>query len=211
MIPTRIGQKLQGGTFTGFNRIRNSVYGIIVAPKITDDELELKLFDTTTSNTSSVIDGVTNTNAMNNTKHPAARYFKNLVVNGFKDWYIPSKNELELCYRYLKPNSSYNQDYVKNTYGGNLSLPNGTNLSSIPQGEPYTKTSPTQTIVTRYRYSYGEKFIGRYWTSTESSTNPEGSLIQGFLNGYQCWFNKTDVNKVKGVRRVLVAQKQEQY
>ena len=36
MIPTRVGQKSEGGYFTGVIRVGNSAYAIIVSPKHTE-------------------------------------------------------------------------------------------------------------------------------------------------------------------------------
>ena len=200
MIPTRIGQVIHGGTFAGFNRIRNSVYGIIVAPKSTEVDLQNKLSRRSTPGTQSTVDGLANTTAMDDSTHPAARYCKNLVVDGIVDWYLPSKNELELCYRNLKPTCYI--DYK--------SLANGTNLSSVPVGIPYTETVPKQTIVTQYRFKSSEAFNSWYWTSTESSSGTTNSL-QNFSDGNQFWVTKTYTSKVRGVRRELIAQKQEKH
>ena len=201
MIPPRIGQQCAGGTFTGLNRISDYIYSIIVAPKSTEVELTYKTSRVKTPNTQSTFDGWANTTAMNDVDHPAAHYTKNLVVDGIVDWYLPSKNELELCYRNLKPTCYI--DYE--------SLANGTNLSSVPVGIPYTETVPKQTIVTQYRYKSSEAFNSWYWTSTESSSSTTASLVQGFSNGAQGWNGKTNTCKVRGVRRELIAQKQEKH
>ena len=211
MIPTRIGQVLRGGTFTGFNRVRNSVYSIIVAPKSTEAVLAQKPLASASTCTQSSIDGFSNTAAMNDVTHPAAYYCKNLNVDGIAEWHLPSKNELELCYRYLKPTRHTNYEYPKNYLSGNLSPANGTNLSSVPVGIPYTKTSPAQTIVTQFLFKSRETFNSWYWTSTESSSLTTLSLIQVFSSGNQVWGNKTFTYKVRGVRGVLIAQKQEKH
>ena len=85
MIPARIGQQCAGGTFTGFNRIRNSVYGIITYPKSSGVKLKQKTSESETPNTQSTIDGLANTDLMNNAEHPVAHYCKNLIVDGFND------------------------------------------------------------------------------------------------------------------------------
>ena len=206
MIPTRIGQECHGGTFTGFNRIGNTVYGVIVAHKSTEVELKQKNSNTPTPNTQSTVDGFSNTNAMNDRVHPAAYYCKNLSINGCNDWYLPSKNELELCYRHLKPTAQPNITYRKNTCTGNLSTANGENLFSIPKGMPYTKTSPAQTIVTQWISTDCRSVDDWCWTSTESSTYTYTSLSQDFSNGYQRWNNKTNVSRLRGIRRVLILQ-----
>lgn len=206
MVPTRIGQEINCGTFTGFNRIGDCVYGIIVAPKSTEVELELKTSDTPSNNTRSTVDGLTNTNAMNDSDHPAAFYCKALTVNGFNNWYLPSKNELELSYRYLKPSCDENYTYTINWFKCKMLSVNGTNLSSIPAGIPYTKTSPTQTIVTNFSVESKDAFADRYyWASTESSTNTTNSLGPSYFDGPQYGENKIITEMARCVCRVLVA------
>ena len=210
MIPTRIGQVLRGGTFTGFNRVRDTVYSIIVAPKSTEMSLTQKTTMTATPCAHSTIDGVANTNAMNDVTHPAAFYCKSLTVNEFADWYLPSKNELELCYRNLKPSNQLNYVYESGQLNGNLKLANGTNTNAIPVGMPYTTNSPMQTIVVDFiRSSICAFDDDWFWTSTECSSNTTSSLIQLFSSGGQYWYYKTTTAKVRGVRRELAAQIQE--
>lgn len=207
MIPTRIGQVIHGGTFAGFNRIRNSVYGIIVAPKSTEVDLQNKLSRRSTPGTQSTVDGLANTTAMDDSTHPAARYCKNLVVDGLNNWHLPSKNELELAYRYLKPLTEENYTFLNNNWAeGNSPVVTGKNLSSIPIGMPYTEMSPKQTIVTDYINGSKSAFTNQYyWSSTEHSTVPNELLIQSFLNGDQLWYIATVGYTVRCVRRELVA------
>ena len=209
MIPTRIGQVLSGGTFTGFNRICNQVYAIVVAPKCTETVLKLKTSCSTTFGTQSTVDGLANTLAMNDNEHPAALYCKNLTVNGFSNWYLPSRNESELCYRYLKPTDEHNSIIQRNEYGGNLPESSGTNLSSVPLGHVYTKTSPAQTIVIQYMCNNREEFNDWNWTSTEYSADTTDSLVQFFSDGDQDWYGKFYTLKVRAVRRELIACLQE--
>ena len=205
MIPTRIGQKFNGVYLAGINRIKNCAYLILVAPKSTEDSIPFKTHWGSAPGTQLVNDGWTNTNAMNDSAHPAAQYCRSLTVSGHTDLYLPSRDELELCYRVFKPTGQSNTTYTAGTYTGNLSLANGTNLNSIPTGAAYTKTDPAQTIVTAFRLGNVEAFdTDWYWTSTASSSSTIGSLIQHFSNGGQDWVNKTLVNRVRGVRRVLI-------
>ena len=205
MIPTRIGQKFEGGYFAGINRIGVCAYAILVAPKSTEQKRLQWETHRSTSSTHLVNDGWSNTNAMNDADHPAAHYCRSLNVGGHTDLYLPSRDELELCYRNLKPAARNNATYTAGTFIANLSLANGTNLNSIPTSVAYTNTKPAQTIVTAFRLGNVEAFdTDWYWTSTASSSSTIGSLIQHFSNGYQHWFNKTDVTKVRGVRRVPI-------
>ena len=212
MILTRIGQKFEGGYFAGVIRVRDCAYLILVAPKSTECSIHFKTHLECTLVTHLVNNGWLNTKLLNDSEHPAAHYCSNLNVGGHTDWYLPSLNELELCYRNLKPLDRSNITCPAGSYTGNLGLANGTNLDSIPTGAAYTETNPTQTIVTAFWTSGIEAFdTDWYWTSTASSSSTIGSLIQHFSNGYQNWFNKTDVTKVRGVRRVPILLNDEKH
>ena len=207
MIPTRIGQKDEGGYLAGINRIGNCAYLILVAPKSTEHkQLQCKTRLSSTPDTQLVNDGWANTNTMNDSAHPAAQYCRSLTVGGHTDLYLPSCDELELCYRVFKPTDWNNVTYPAGTMSGNLRLENGTNLNSIPTGAAYTETNPEQTIVTAFRAGSVEAFetSDYYWTSTEFSDYTSFSLIQDFSNGTQTRFNKTNVLRVRGIRRVPI-------
>ena len=205
MTPTRIGQKIEGGYFTGFNRIQNCVYAILVAPKSTEHtHLRFKTHNNSTHSILSVNDGLTNTLSMDDTTHPAAQYCRSLNVCGHTDYYLPSRDELELCYRNLKPTECCNTTLPAGTRRGNLRSATGTNPNSIPTGAAYTATNPAQTTVTPFRYGGAEAFEYWYWTSTESSSYTNYSLIQNFSDGDQLWSYKTHVVRVRPVRRVSI-------
>ena len=205
MIPTRIGQTFEGGYLAGVIRVRDSAYLVLVAPKSTEDSVQFKTTYSSTSGTRRVNDGWANTNAMNDVEHPAAQYCRSLTVGRHTDLYLPSRDELELCYRVFKPTNQVNLTYPAGTFDGNLRLANGTNLNSIPTGSAYTEINPARTIVTAFQTGSVEAFAADwYWTSTESSSYTNSSLVQHFSNGYQLWNSKTGVHRVRGVRRVLI-------
>ena len=208
MIPTRIGQKFEGGYFAGINQIEDCVYAVLVALKSTECRNQFKTRRSKTPGIQIGNDGWSNTNAMNNNDHPAAHYCRSLNVGGHADWYLPSRDELELCYRNLKPTDRDNATYTAGRFPGNLSLANGANRSSIPTGSAYTETNPEQTIVTAFWTGSEAAFDENwYWTSTEFSSSTNYSLNQDFFNGNQAWVNKTVVGRVRGVRRVLILTK----
>lgn len=209
MIPTRIGQKVEGGFFTGINRIGKIAYAIIVDPKSLQAQLEIKTAFNATPNTQSINDGWANTTNMDNINHPAARYCRTLTAGGYTDRYLPGRNELELCYRYLKPTANSNAVYSAKTFAGNLGLANGTNPTSIPTGRAYTATSPSQTIVTAFCSGSADAFeVGDYWSSTEFSTSKISSLVHHFSDGRLYLDSKTSVNRVRAVRRVEICSEE---
>ena len=205
MIPTRIGQQFEGGYFTGINRIEQTAYAIIVEPKRLQAKLAIKTSDSQSTGAQSVNNGWANTAAMNNADHPAAQYCRSLTVGSFTDWYLPSRDELELCYRYLKPTTDNNFSCADGDYLGNLGLANGTNLNSVPVGAAYTDDNPSQTIVTAFCIGGVAAFnTDWYWTSTEYSTTTYRSLFYDFSDGCQDWNGKTFVSRVRAVRRVVL-------
>ena len=206
MIPTRIGQKFEGGYFAGVIRVKDSAYLVLASPKSTERRIPFKTTYSSTSGIQSVNDGWANTNAMNDVDHPAAQYCRSLNVGGHADLYLPSRDELELCYRVFKPTDCSNVTYTAGTFIGNLRLSTGTNLNSIPTGVAYTATNPTQTIVTAFQTGSAEAFetSNYYWSSTEFSEYTSFSLIQNFSDGDQTWFDKTNVLRVRSVRRVPI-------
>lgn len=212
MIPTRIGQICNGGTFAGFNRVCNRAYAIVFAHErkaMGSDGFNYKTNRTATLGSQSTVDGASNTAAMDSAKHPAAAYCKNLTANGFTDWHLPSLNELELWYRNLKPSADKNNTTSEHYRKGNLALANGENLSSIPVGMPYTDSVPTKTIVTRYINNNLDKYSCWHWSSTEYSPDSRYAVCQNFLDGKQYPILKNDPLNVWAVRRVLIAQTQE--
>ena len=206
MIPTRIGQRSPGGYFAGINRIGTNCYAVIVSPKWTESDQSWKTNHELTPNTRSVNDGISNTIAMNPSNHPSAKYCLGLVVDGCNDFYLPALNELEVCYRNLKPGTSTNAVFSRSVFGEQMHDYSGTNLSSVPSGSAYTLTNPSQTVVTAFCSGNNESFSTTvYWTSTESSTYTNGSLFQNFSDGSQVWSYKSSVFRVRGIRRILLS------
>ena len=149
--------------------------------------------NTSTSGTSSVIDGPTNSANMNNATHPAAQFCEGLTIGGFSDWYMPAKNELEVCYYNLKPTTTSNN------------TSSGTNTNAVPsRGSNYTSGTPAQTSATDFKSGGTEAFAaGYYWSSTGNSASY--AWLQFFNSGGQYSYSpKTYSTRVRAVRRVAV-------
>lgn len=191
--PSSAGLPYGGGYYAGKIVTGGVTYALIVAPKAQGGEnssLAWKTSTTTTAGTTSINDGLANTNAMiaaGASAHPAANFCNNLSINGYDDWYLPAKDELEILYRYLKPTTSVND------------TGSGANTSSVPTTSNYTSRSPAQTSVTIFRTGNSEAFVSNYyWTSTEySSTN---GWLQIFDGGNQSIGSKTGTRSVRGGR-----------
>jgi hypothetical protein len=193
----KIGDAYEGGFFAG--QISTTVNGIathnlVVGPASSaqSSSKQWKTSGTSTSGTSSVIDGPTNSSNMNNASHPAAEFCEGLTIGGFSDWYLPAKNELEVCYYNLKPTTTNNL------------TGSGTNTNAVPsRGSNYTAGTPAQTSATDFLNGNTEAFIGGvYWSSTEFSATH--SYTQFFTNGDQIDTNKTTPYRVRAIRRVAV-------
>lgn len=189
-----IGSALGGGYYTGTIVISSVKYYVIVSPKASGQAVrQWKTSNTSTSGTTSVNDGMANSSAMNNTTHPAAYFCRGLTIGGYTDWYLPSQDELELCYRNLKPG----------TVSNNTSW--GVNPNSDPVGSYYTTSVPAQTTVAAFRTGGGQDFIidsTYYWPSTENSSSY--CYYQGFNTGGRSLASKTDSRYARAVRKIKV-------
>lgn len=77
-------------------------YRIICAPIEGQTTAMWKTSLTSTVGADSLTDGYQNTTDMTASgasDHPAANFCRNLIIGGFTDWYLPSKNELNLLYQ----------------------------------------------------------------------------------------------------------------
>ena len=201
------GVPFGGGYYAGANIVVDGVeYALVVAPKSLGgerlDDVLYKNTNTATSGASSLNDGWSNTLAMIAAGgSSAATFCRSLTIGGYNDWYLPSRDELEIIYRYLKPTTAANTTSSDGRAEGGVT---GTNLNSIPQSTGYTTTSPTQTTVTLFREGGGESFstyIG-YLTSTQYGST--SAVSQTFLNGEQEQHVKASQRNARAVRRVPI-------
>ena len=81
-------------------------FALVVSPKAEGDKDDLEWKDewSKTEGTSSAIDGLANSNAMNNDEHPAAQFCRGLTIGGFDDWYLPASAEQAAVWANLGPN-----------------------------------------------------------------------------------------------------------
>jgi hypothetical protein len=97
-----VGSAFGGGFFAGqISTAGNGIadYNLIIGPVASaQSTLKFKTLNTTDAGATSVIDGPSNSSSMNDVVHPAAQFCEGLTVGGFSDWYMPAKNELEVCY-----------------------------------------------------------------------------------------------------------------
>jgi len=191
-LPTVIGQPFGGGFYAGKVQQADGVYLVIVAPKAAETSLAWKDANTATVGTASLNDGLANSNAMNNAAHAAAQYCRAYNGGGLDDWYLPAKDELEVCYRNLKPDATANN------------TSSGANTNSVPAAANYTAGSPAQTTAAAFKTGGAEAFTvpDYYWSSTENSaTSAWGQRVS---DGFQTSTNKNTARLVRPVRRLKI-------
>ena len=109
-LPTVIGQAYGGGFYAGDISYGGSNYKIIVCPKQFEGaSLQYLTANVAAPGAASSTDGWSNTIALLSQgarTSEAAVYCRNLSIAGFQDWYLPSRNELGLCYTNLRANAS---------------------------------------------------------------------------------------------------------
>jgi hypothetical protein len=198
--PPAIGSAYEGGFFAGqISTSGNGVatHNLVVAPVSSgDSQAQWKNVLTSSSNALSDIDGPQNTADIvaqgSSTVYPAAYFCDTATIGGFTDWYMPAKNELEVCYYNLKPTTASN-----NTNSG-------TNTNAVPsRGSNYTSGTPAQTAAADFKSTGAEDFVDTdYWVSTRHTTFY--ARKQRFDTGYQGFNGVTNTNRVRAVRRVAI-------
>jgi len=193
-----IGAAFGGGFFAGqISTAGNGIadYNLVIGPVASAQNASIDWKNANTSgDPTSVIDGPANSSTMNSGTYPAAQFCEGRTIGGFSDWYMPAKNELEVCYYNLKPTTTSNN------------TASGTNTNAVPsRGSNYTAGTPAQTSATSFITGNAEAFSASpYWSSTEySSFNLFGSF-QNFGYGRQSGTYKSYFNIVRAVRRVAV-------
>ena len=198
--PTVIGQAFGGGFYAGqISTTANSVatHYLVIAPLSSGQStLAWKNATTATPGADSDINGPQNTADMvadgNSTVYPCAHFCNNASIGGFSDWYMPAKNELEVCYFNLKPSTTSNN------------TSSGINPNAVPaRASNYTSGNPAQTSAAAFQSGGAEPFAAAYyWSSTEFSAT--AAWIQYFGFGAQYNFSKSPSHRVRAVRRVPV-------
>jgi len=199
--PLEIGDAYEGGFFAGqISTAANGVadYNLVIGPRsTTQSQLQWKTSNTSTTGTDSVINGPANSAAMNNASHPAAQFCEALTVGGKTDWYMPARNEVEVCYYNLKPTTTNNNT----SYGGNT--------NAVPsRGSNYTTGTPAQTSAAVFQSGGSEAFeiantsVDLYLESTQDSAGVVKATF--FSNGVHGSYFKTGLYRVRAIRRIAV-------
>jgi hypothetical protein len=204
--PAVLGEPWGGGFFAGYishTADGNPTHALIVAPRETGatgtgytltTNLAWKTANTATAGTTSAFDGAANTAAMVTAgiaSHPAAEFCVGLSIDGFTDWYLPSRFELDIAYFNLKPTTEANSALW------------GINDYSVPKRTiNNTATYPAQTGVTAFNTS-SQGFVNDFhWASTEN--NSANGWFFRFRDGTQSSNNKTLGSRVRAFRRIAL-------
>ena len=212
------------GTFSDWSIM--SRYRVIVAPKASGEHAGIALKNTNTALPTAcqtLTEGLRATQAMRDadtsTVYPAAHWARNLNIGGRTDWYIPARDELELCWRNLKPTTTANYatadrpttanfNYANNGCDGDTAATHGTNNNSSPTGAAYTSSEPAQTAATAFRtggaeaYEFGSAY---YWSSSDySAPGAWNQLWNSSDPGYQSYGGKPNTFRVRATRRSIV-------
>jgi hypothetical protein len=201
--PTVIGQAYGGGYYAGEIGVSSvATHYLVVAPKSTGQStLVVQTPRTGTTVGASTIDGPQNTADMvgagSSSEWVAAYFCSDLVTGGRSDWYMPARNELEICYYNLKPTTNNN---ITNT---------GINPNAVPaRASNYTTGSPAQTSATAFQTTNSEAFdyvsfyAPRYWSSTR--VGYQAMAAKNFFYGRYGNYYKSNSYPVRAVRRVAV-------
>ncbi|WP_082616424.1 DUF1566 domain-containing protein [Massilia sp. Root418] len=189
-----IGAQVGGGTFAGVINVAGESFALIVAPKAGELTAAWHAQRACVSGAESLCDGLANTRAMAEAGSVLAAEALALVIDGFNDWYIPSRDELELVYRHLKPTTEENYAYD-----------DGKNASSVPPGEEYTADFPVMTGVLAFQHGAPDALTPTwYWSSTQYAPNPDYAWFQNFIDGYQVINHKSAEGRARAVRRLPI-------
>jgi hypothetical protein len=199
----QVGDAYAGGYYAGqISTAGNGVadYNLVIGPKSTTDSSgkAFNSLNTTDSGATSVINGPSNSASMNDANHPAAQFCEALTVGGFTDWYMPAKNEIEVCYYNLKPTATNNE------------TSSGINANAVPaRASNYQDQVPAQTSATLFIDPTGAQAFNAgtvYWNSTEFSATKAYTtdFNNGRSSGTYARITKSYGLRVRAVRRVAV-------
>lgn len=211
------------GTFSDWSVMAR--YRVIVAPKASGEHAGIALKNANTALPTAcqtLTEGFAATQAMydadSSTVYPAAHWARNLNIGGRSDWYIPARDELELCWRNLKPVTDNNYvtadrptaasfSYANNGSYGDTANTNGLNNNSAPTGAAYTAAVPAQTAATAFRTGGAEAFVreqGIFWSSSDYSNETSWYINFSSSPGRQYTVSKNTARIVRAVRRSII-------
>lgn len=205
MIPTRIGQRCNGGVFVGMLNVKNSAYAIIMSPTSAEISTSFTSNSVSTNDSAlSIIDGYSNTCGICNLGLDAATQTLAVDANGCSDWYIPSYIEFKMAYyRFHKLQGPVNRE-LHESY--NLTLTSKTqiiNRSVI--GKEHYKLNSIHPL-----FRCGKEFtiaVDTFWLSTNVSKSKLYGVSFSTMIGDSIAEHKDNTNTIRPFRRELVVGK----
>ncbi|MBS1188937.1 MAG: hypothetical protein H6R10_729 [Rhodocyclaceae bacterium] len=190
-----LGTAMAGGFYAGRINIDGQAYALIVAPKAEGEHADTIWHSKAIDGALSYCDGLANTQTLAEAGSKLAQWARDLRTGGFDDWYLPSQDELEICYRNLKPTTEANYCWARS----------GINLSALDPTRPYTPDFPVQTSADPFRESGAEAFDPVwYWSSTRHASAAESAWGQYFSHGSQNYDHRYDELRARAVRRLPI-------
>jgi hypothetical protein len=188
-----IGTPMPGGFFAGAYMLNGQRRALILSTKKIGISLKgaWNEEEPDVPGAKSYNDGMANTKAMAEAGSGLAKTALTLEIDGMNDFYIPSQDELEICYRAFKPTTKQNWCYARS----------GINLSAVPPTYPYTPDFPVQTTLEAFKASGEEAFEeASYWSSTQHAGDSDCAWCQNFDDGDQFNYLKSAELRVRAVR-----------
>jgi len=208
--PVAIGAAYGGGYYAGQVNDSGTVYNLIIADA-TVGQIYGKKWGSygEITNASSLVNGPANTAQLivkdrGFLDYQAAVFCNDLVTGGYSDWYLPARNELEVCYYFLKPTTTANLPFSNYVYHGR----NANAFYPEPVNTIYTSGTPAQTTATNFQAGAASQEFQAdyYWSSSESTVTP---LYVGLGQNFSTGIFYNDYNKTyttyytRAMRRVL--------
>ena len=196
VAPPAIGAAYEGGFYYGQITIDGVIYNLVLSPRASG-EVPASVYKNDalgfTGNTS-LNDGKLiqeNMVAAGISNFPAQEAVMAMTIGGFNDWYIPSKLELEIVYRNLKPNATQNVNS------------SGANAYAVPPTSNYVAGNPSRTTLTNFRSTGTNNMTTDYYYS--ATQGPSGALwvhSKRFTTGADAQDKAEFDYPVRAIRRV---------
>ena len=106
LVPA-IGTPMEGGYFAGLYLENGAPMALIVAPKAEGETEVSKWGPSEKTGARSLIDGLANSEAINDDAHPAAKFCRDLRIGGFDDWHLPALDQMTVLRANLTPEDDH--------------------------------------------------------------------------------------------------------